>query len=83
MCWKESDVELLVGAAARGGRSGGATGEVLQDAVGVGVVLDVLINEENVVAMRGVVEEVRTACPRHCLKWTSRCMWKRGKLMKS
>ena len=35
--------------------------EVLQDAVGVGVVLDVLVNEEDVVAMRGVVEEVRTA----------------------
>ena len=35
--------------------------EVLQDTVGVGVVLDVLVNEEDVLAMRGVVEEVRTA----------------------
>ena len=35
--------------------------EVLQDAVGVGVVLDVLVNEEDVVAMRGVVEDGRTA----------------------
>ena len=48
----------------------------------MGVVLDVLVNEEDVVAMRGVVEEVRTAWSQ-ALKWTSRCMWKRGKLMKS
>ena len=61
VCWKESDVELLVVVLLRVVDEVVVLQEVLQDAVGVGVVLDVLVNEEDVVAMRGVVEEVRTA----------------------
>ena len=61
VCWKEGDVELLVVVLLLVVDEVVVLQEVLQDAVGVGVVLDVLVNEEDVVAMRGVVEEVRTA----------------------
>ena len=61
VCWKESDVELLLVVLLRVVDEVVVLQEVLQDAVGVGVVLDMLVNEEDVVAMRGVVEEVRTA----------------------
>ena len=65
LCLKEGDVELLVVALLLVVDEVVEQEEVLQDAVeeevGVGVVLDVLVNEEDVVVMLDVVEEVRTA----------------------
>ena len=63
--WKEDDVELLVVVLLLVVDEVVEQEEVLlhavEEEVGVGVVLDVHVKEEDVSAMLGVVEEVRTA----------------------